>query len=464
MNKPALAFALLVSLSAAVAPVHAQFLNPPAGQERPTAVQDSSSAGGAGALDRIVAIVDEDVVLASELDRAVNQIRAQYQRNPQQLPPLDILRRQVLDRLIMLRLQVAKASQTGVRVSDIELDQAVGNVARSNNMDTEQLRSAIARDGMSYEEFRSNLRDEMITQRLRQRVAQQAQVSDAEIDILLASNSLKTGEVHLAHILIGVPDGASAEQIQAAREKAEKVRKDIDGGLDFAAAAMRSSDAQDALQGGDLGWRRHDQVPEMFADLLQGMSVGQVSPAMRGASGFHILKLVDQREQGKQLVTEFHAQHMMIKITELVSAADAEKKINDLRRQIENGADFAALAKVHSEDNTSANNGGDMGWFPIGTYGPQVGEVISGLKDGELSQPFRSNAGFHFVKRLGMRELDRTDEARREQAREAIQQRKAEDDFENLMRQLKAEAFIEYRLAGFDSKGEPTTAAGSSGG
>ena len=451
MNKPALAFALLTTLSAAVTPLQAQFLNTtPAQQQQADAAPDD------GTLDRIVAIVDEDVVLKSELNRAVNQVLAQYQRNPQQLPPRPVLERQVLDRLIMTRLQVAKAGQSGVRIGDVEIDQAVANIARTNKMDVDQLRSAIARDGLSYEEFRRNLRDELVTQRLRQRVAQSTQVSDAEIDIALANNSLKTGEVRLAHILVGVPDGASAEQIQAAREKAERVQREAAApGADFAAIAIRSSDGQDALEGGDIGWRRFDQVPEMFGDLLQGMSVGQVSPAVRGPSGFHILKLVDQRSQGKQLVTEFHAQHMMIKISELVSAADAEKKINDLRRRIEGGEDFAALAKNNSEDATSANAGGDMGWFPIDTYGAQVGEVISSLKDGEISQPFRSNAGFHFVKRLGMRELDRTDEARRTQAREAIQQRKAEDEFENLMRQLKAEAYIEYRLAGYDTKGEP---------
>lgn len=452
MNKPALAFALLTTLAAAAAPSHAQFLATPA----PNPAEPTRAEPDDGTLDRIVAIVDEDVVLRSELLRAVNQVVAQYQRNPQQLPARPILERQVLDRLIMTRLQVAKAGQSGVRVGDIEIDQAVGNIARTNKMDVDQLRSAIARDGLSYEEFRRNLRDELVTQRLRQRVAQSTQVSDAEIDIALANNSLKTGEVRLSHILVAVPDGASAEQIQAAREKAERVQREASApGADFAAIAIRSSDGQDALQGGDIGWRRYDQVPEMFSDLLQGMSAGDVSPAVRGPSGFHILKLTEQRAQGKQLVTEFHAQHMMVKIDELVSAADAEKKINDLRRRIEGGEDFATLAKTHSDDATSANGGGDMGWFPIDTYGPQVGEVISGLKDGELSQPFRSNAGYHFVKRLGMRELDRTDEARRTQAREAIQQRKAEDEFENLMRQLKAEAYIEYRLAGYDTKGEP---------
>jgi len=454
MNKLAPAFVLLTTLFTAAAPSQAQFLTPQPEQQQAA----QAAAPDDGTLDRIVAIVDEDVVLKSELNRAVGQILAQYRRNPQQLPPRPVLERQVLDRLIITRLQVAKASQSGVRIGDVEIDQAVANIARTNKMDVDQLRAAIARDGLSYEEFRRNLHDELITQRLRQRVAQSTQVSDAEVDIMLAGNSLKSGEVHLAHILVGVPDGASAEQIQAAREKADRVQREASApGADFAAVAIRSSDAQEALDGGDLGWRRYDQVPEMFADLLQGMSPGQVSPAVRGPSGFHILKLVEQRAQGKQLVTEFHAQHMMVKINELVSEADAQKKIDDLRRRIEAGEDFATLAKSNSDDATSANAGGDMGWFPIDTYGAQVGEVISNLKDGEISQTFRSNAGLHFVKRLGMREPDRTEEARRTQAHEAIQQRKAEDEFDNMLRQLKAEAYIEYRLAGYDSKGEPTS-------
>ncbi|HWU51471.1 MAG TPA: SurA N-terminal domain-containing protein, partial [Tahibacter sp.] len=220
MNKLAPAFALLTTLFAAVAPSQAQFLTSQPEQQQ--AAQES--APDDGTLDRIVAIVDEDVVLKSELNRAVGQILAQYRRNPQQLPPRPVLERQVLDRLIMTRLQVAKAGQSGVRIGDVEIDQAVANIARTNKMDVDQLRAAIARDGLSYEEFRRNLHDELVTQRLRQRVAQSTQVSDAEVDIMLAGNSLKSGEVHLAHILVGVPDGASAEQIQAAREKADRVQ------------------------------------------------------------------------------------------------------------------------------------------------------------------------------------------------------------------------------------------------
>ncbi|MEO8673586.1 MAG: peptidylprolyl isomerase [Tahibacter sp.] len=435
MNKFALAFALVATLGASAPRVQAQLL--------PT-----------DTIDRIVAVVDEDVILQSELDRSVNQVLTQYQRNPQQLPPRDVLQRQVLDRLIMGRLQVAKADQTGVRVSDGELDQAVTTVAQQNKMDVDQLRGAIARDGLSYDEFRHNLRDEMLQQRLRQRVTQSSQATDAEIDIMLASNSLKTGEVRLSHILVGVPDGATADQLQTARDKAEKVKKEIDGGLDFNAAAIRYSDAPDALEGGDLGWRSYDQVPSMFGDLLQGMQKGQVSPAVRGPSGFHILKLADQREQGKQVVTEFHARHVMIKVTELVSSAEAEKKVRALRERIVDGKeDFAKIAKASSQDNTSANNGGDMGWFPIDSFGPQVAEVISGLKDDEVSEPFHSNVGWHFVQRLGMRQEDKTNDARRAQARDAIHQRKAEEDYDNFLRQIRSEAFVEYRLPGFKPDG-----------
>lgn len=452
-----LAFAVALTLSFAGA-AQAQFL-------QPTQPAAQAPSGDPNSLNKIVAVVDEDVVLQSELDRAVNQVLAQYQRNPQQLPPRPVLERQVLDRLIMTKLQVAKAEQTGVRIGDVEVDQAIAGIARQNKLEVDQLRAAIARDGISYDEFRRNLHDDLVGQRLRQRVAQSTQATDAEIDILLASNSLKTGEVHLAHILIDVPEGASAEQIAAAREKAEKVKADIDGGLDFAAAAIRSSNGQDALQGGDLGWRRYDEVPAMFADLIQGMAPGQVSPAMRGPAGFHILKLVDKRESSKQVVTEFHALHMMIRVTEVVGVEEAEKKANDLRRRIvDGGEDFGALAKANSQDSTSANNGGDLGWFPIDTYGQQVAEVVSRLKDGEVSEPFRSNVGWHFVKRLGMREQDRTDEARRQLARDAIQQRKAEEEYGNMLRQLRSEAYVEYRLAGFDADGKPKDAPAASGG
>jgi peptidyl-prolyl cis-trans isomerase SurA len=404
-------------------------------------------------LDRIVAVAEDDVILQSELDGAVANVLAQYRANPQQLPPRDVLERQVLESLIMLRLQVARAKDTGIRVSDTDVDQAVQRVAANNKIDVNQLRASLNQQGTSYDDFRKNLRDQLVVQRMQQRVVQgQANVSDGEIDILLASNSLKSGEVHLQHILIGLPNGANAAQIQAAKDKAESVKKELDGGMDFTAAAIRYSSAQDALQGGDLGWRRFDEVPEAFAELVEGMQLGQVSQALRGPSGFHIVKLIDKRGDSKQVVTEYHARHILIKTGELAGSEEALKAANDIRRRIvDSHEDFAAVAKHDSQDPTSAGNGGDLGWFPIDQYGTRVAEVVSTLKDGETSQPFQTDAGWHVLQRLGTRQQDRTAEMKRDQAREVIRNRKAEDEYENFLRQLRSESFVEVRLSGAET-------------
>ncbi len=398
-------------------------------------------------VDRIVAVVDEDVILQSELDRAVGNILAQYAGRPGQLPAREVIERQVLERLITIRLQLARAEQTGIRVNDTELDQSVMRLAQQNNVSLDQLRASLERDGFSYTEFRDTMRDELLVQRLRQRFVQsRVNVTDTEVDILLASESLKRGEVRLSHILVGVPDGASAAQIQAAREKAEMVMKEIDGGLDFASAAIRFSDGQQALEGGDLGWRKYNEVPDAFADQIAGMQPGEVTQPMRGPSGFHILKLVEVREQQQELVREYNARHIMVNTSELVTADDALATVRDIRRRLEAGTDFAELAKEFSDDNTTANLGGDMGWFEIGAYGTRVEQVLGGLDDGELSEPFQTEVGWHLMQRLGTREADVTDERRREQAREIVRNRKAEEEYDLYLRQLRGEAYIENRL------------------
>lgn len=395
-------------------------------------------------LDRIIAIADDDVILQSELDRAVANILTQYRNNPQQLPPRNLLEQQVLQRLIMMRLQVQRAQSTGVRVSDTDVDQAMQRVAENNKIDVRQLRASLEREGLNYEEFRKGLREQLLVQHLQQRVVQnQVNVSDSEVAILLASNSMKAGEVHLQHILIAVPEGADAAQIQVVREKADNVKKQIDGGMDFTAAAIRFSNAEDALQGGDLGWRRYDEVPEAFANLVEGMAAGTVSQVLRGPSGFHIVKLVDKRASGKQVITEFHARHILIKITDVVSTEEAQRAIADIRRRIvEGGEDFAKVAKVDSQDPPSSNSGGDLGWFPLEQYGTRVAEVISALKDNEISQPFQTDAGWHILQRLGKREQDRTDDMMREQARDVLRNRKAEEEYDNFLRQMRSEAYI----------------------
>ena len=261
-------------------------------------------------IDSIVAVVDEDVILRSELDRAVANIVAQYASQPGQLPPRDVLERQVLDRLVLMRLQLVRAAESGVRVSDAELDRAVQSVAQRNGLDAAQLRERLAADGLSYEEFRNGLREEMILERLRQGILQsRVQVSEAEIDQLLATREVGGPEIHLRNLLVALPDGATPEQIATAKQKIDGIRGLIERGeLDFAAAAIRYSDAQNALEGGEIGWRTYDSIPPAFATMLQAMQPGQVSEPVRGPNGYQMVQLVERRDSGSQTIEEYHAQ------------------------------------------------------------------------------------------------------------------------------------------------------------
>jgi len=394
-------------------------------------------------LERIVAVAEDDVILQSELDRAVGNVLSQYRSNPQQLPPRSELEHQVLERLILMRLQLQRAESTGIRVTDSDIDQAVQRVAEMNKIDVRTLRASVERDGLGWDEYRKSLREQLLMQRLRTRVVQnQVNVTDGEVDILLASNSLKSGEAHLAHILLSLPEGASAEQIQATKTKADDVKKQIDGGLDFTTAAIRFSNAPDALEGGDLGWRRFDEVPEAFANLAEGMEPGQVSQVLRGPSGFHIVKLIEKRANGRQVVTEYHARHIEVAVNELTPSDEALKTVREIRQRVVDGhEDFAKLAKQYSKDSATAGGGGDMGWFPIDQYGSQVAQTLATLKDNDISQPFQTDVGWHIMQLLGSRQNDRTDEAKREQSRDVLRNRKAEDEYENFQRQIRSEAY-----------------------
>ncbi|MEO7916641.1 MAG: peptidylprolyl isomerase, partial [Dokdonella sp.] len=275
-------------------------------------------------IDGIAAVVNEDIILKSELDAAVQGILTQYKNNPEQLPPRDVIERQVLERLIMTKLQVSRADSSGIKVSDAEVDQTVSQIASQNKMDVAGLRQAVQSQGQSFDQFRRNVHDEVIVQRLQQGIIQnRTQVSDAEIDSFLKNDKRELGELEIQHILIALPDGADASQIEAARAKSEDVKNQIDQGLDFSAAAIRYSDAQHALDGGKLGWRSADQLPTAFAERAETMQKGDVSVPMRGPAGFHIIKLVDRRSAGTQLVTEYHARHILIKQSELVSSDQA---------------------------------------------------------------------------------------------------------------------------------------------
>jgi peptidyl-prolyl cis-trans isomerase SurA len=440
--KQILAYSLLAaSILVAVPPAHAQLM--PSAQ--PSA---QGMSVGNGSLDRIVAVVEEDVILQSELDEAINTIVRQYASNPGQLPPKDVLARQVLDRLVLMRLQVQRANDQGIRVSDQDIDQAAGNVAQQNKMSLDQLRAAVEQDGFSYAAFRQQLGDQIIAQKLHESIVRdQVTVTDAEVNNLLASPTYKAGEVHLAHIQISTPAGGGASDIAQAQAKAEEAIKAIQGGMDFNAAAIRFSDAPDALDGGDLGWRRLDEVPPAFADAVSTLKAGQTTPALRGPTGFHILKLVETRQPGRQIVTEYHARQILIKPSEIVTPEQAEKKAQDLyARVVDKKEDFAKLAKDESKDTTTANNGGDMGWFAKDAWGQAIGAQIDQLKDNEVSHPIQTEAGWIVLQRLGSRQSDLTDQLQRDQARQAIGNRKADEAYENYLRELRSTSFVDIRV------------------
>ncbi|MEZ5455205.1 MAG: peptidylprolyl isomerase [Lysobacteraceae bacterium] len=399
-------------------------------------------------VDSIVAVVEDDVILRSELNRAVSNILAQYADRRSELPPENVLQKQVLERLILVRLQVQRAGESGVRVTDPEIESALQGIAQNNRLSLDQMRAQLENDGIPFMEFARSLRDEMIVQRLRQSVVQsRVQVSVTEVDILLASNSLKTGQVHAANILVGLPDGATAEQIETARGKIEGVRELIEKGeIEFSAAAIRYSDAPNALEGGDLGWRSYDEVPAMFASMLQGMQPGDVSPAVRGPSGFHMLKLLEVRNDDAQRITEFNARHIMIRIDDVTSTQDARAKIDLIKSRLDAGEDFDKVAREASEDAMSRNQGGDLGWFAPYAYGQGIGDALLALSDGQTSAPVLSDAGWHIVQRLGTREQDITEQVKRDRARETLGRRKSEEEYERFLRQLREESYVESRL------------------
>ena len=406
----------------------------------------------AQSLDRIAAVVNDDVILQSELDRAMRNVLTQYANRQDQLPPRDVLERQVLERLIMVRLQIARAAESSIQVSDQEVDAAIGNVAQQNNMTVDQLRQQVSSDGGSLADFRRSIRDELTIQRLRQGFAQsRVSVSDAEVDAALANQQASGGGVQyrLAHILVALPENATPEQIATGQQKIEGVKALLDKGeMDFSAAAVRYSDSQNALEGGDLGWRSLDEIPTAFAATIRNMQPGQVIGPTRGPSGFQLLKLVETRDASQaapSMVTQFEARHILVRTGEGEDDAAAKARIETLRARIEGGADFAKVAGDSSDDKATAARGGDLGWFTQDQYGNEFGAQVAALKDGEVSQPFKTQAGWHIVQRVGQRQTDASDENRRAQIRETIGQRKLEEEWTRFLRELRGDAYVDIR-------------------
>jgi len=401
-------------------------------------------------VDSIVAVVDEDVILRSELDRAVANITSQSAARGAQLPPKDILEKQVLERLILVRLQVSRAAESGIRVSDAELQQAISGVAKQNQMTEDQLRERLAGDHISYDEFRSNLRDELAIQGLRQRYVQsKVQISEAEIDQLLATQKVGGPEVRLANLQVSLSDDATPEQIAEAKKKIDDIKASIERGeIDFHSAAIRYSQASNALDGGEIGWRSYDAIPPAFVNLINGLKPGQITDSLRGSGGFQIVQVEEVRQPQAQQATQYRAQDILIRTSDLVGVEAARQKIEALRARIAGGEDFGKVAKEASEDTLTKNAGGDMGWFLVDQWGGAVAAQIQKLADGEMSPVFQSEVGFHLLKRTGMRVQDVTEENRRNKAREIIGNRKSEEEYNRFLRQMRSEAFVETRLDG----------------
>ena len=407
-------------------------------------------------LDEIVAVVDEDVILKSELDRAMNNILAQYAGQEAQLPPMAILQRQVLERLILMRLQTERAAASGIRVTDAQIDATVGAIAEQNGMSVDQLRAQLASDGLVFDDFRSSLREELLTQQLQQRFAQgRIVVSEGEVDAAMSAAAAGGSQYRLAHILVALPDGATPEQIGTGQEKVDGIKALIDrGDMEFAAAAVRYSDSPNALEGGDLGWRRADEIPPVFGSAVRTMQPGEVLGPVRGPSGFQLLQLVDVRQQGAgEAVVQYNARHILIRSgTDAASDDAARARAEALRSRIVAGEDFATVATEASEDASSSARGGDLGWFGANDFGPDFGSQVAPLQDGEVSQPFRTQAGWHVVQKVASREGQVDDERRRAAVRESIGQRKMEDEWERYLRELRSEAYVDIRV-GTDADG-----------
>jgi peptidyl-prolyl cis-trans isomerase SurA len=423
----------------------------------PTA--DARKPAGSTALDSIVAVVEDDVVLRSELDAELRKLARQLQAQGSQVPPRPQLERQVLERLILVKLQLAAAQQLGITVTDDDVDQALENVAKANNISVAQLRQALSQGGVSYDAYREDVRRQILQGRLRQReVVEKIRVTDQEAEAFMARNP-KFSEggartaYNLLHILAATPEGATAEQIAAARAKAERLVARLRAGANFREVARAESDARQALDGGDLGWLEAAQVPSAFIDQVERMRRGDISDPIRNAYGFNIVKLEDYRTAGggagagdRKIVQQTRARHILIRSGENASDAEIKARLAALRERIANGEDFGNLARANSEDKVSAANGGELGWISPGGTVPQFEEVMTKLAPGELSQPFQTPFGWHILEVQERRQQDSTDQARVQKAKEAIRQRKAEEATELFLRRLRAESYVEIRL------------------
>ncbi|HEY3327004.1 MAG TPA: peptidylprolyl isomerase [Novimethylophilus sp.] len=402
------------------------------------------------ALDRIIAVVDNDVITRSELDERMRLITQQLEKQGTPLPPREALEKQLLERIITDRLQLAFAAQTGLRVDDNQLDKTIERIADQNKLGLTEFRSALENDGISFKKFREDIRREIVLARLREReVDNRVTVSEAEIDNLLTTQTARGAgddELDLSHILIRVPDQAAPEEVQKLRAKAEDALKKLQGGADFGQVSAGFSDAPNAMEGGKLGWKKLSELPDLFQEPLKALKPGELSPLLRSSNGFHILKVTDRHGNTMPLVVQqTHVRHILVKISEVLSDADAEHRMKDLKERLDNGGNFEELARQYSEDGT-ANKGGDLGWLSPGDTVPDFEKAMNALQPGKTSEPVRSPFGWHLIQVLERRSQDMSKESARLKARQEIKGRKADEAYQDWLRELRDRAYVEYRL------------------
>lgn len=402
-------------------------------------------------LDRVAATVNEGVVLSSELDEELLSISERLRAQKLDLPPMNVLRQQVLDRLVLQELQIQRANRAGIKVSDESVNNALRDVSEQNKIPLADLPAALASQGIDYANYREGLRKEMMMQILRQRdVFARINVSPREIDQFLERQKKmpsESNEYNVSHILVAVPQAATPEQLDEAAKRADEVYQKATAGEDFGRLAVSYSNAQTALEGGSLGWRKGPELPTFLAEVIAGMKTGDITNPIRTPSGFHILKLNEMRGNAQVIVNQVHARHILIKPNELQDDATVQQKLSSIRDRILNkGENFMAVASVVSEDPGSAAEGGDLGWAGPGTFVPEFEKTLAQLQPDEISQPFRTQFGWHIIQLLGRRQYDTTQEVIRQRAFMALREAKADEETELWLRRLRDEAYVEYKL------------------
>lgn len=403
-------------------------------------------------VDRIVAVVNDDVVMFSELEDRIRTIASQLQQKNQPLPPLPVFEKQILESIIISKVQLQAADRTGIRVDDETLNIGVQNMAQQNGVSLREFRNILEADGYSFEKFREDIRNEITISRLRQKqIVNRISVTEREIDNYLANaetQGLVETRYHIGHILIAVSEGANEAEQQQKRQLAEQVLAELQAGQDFVSMAQKVSDGQQATEGGNLGWRKQKEIPSLFSDPISTMRVGEVSEIIENVSGFHIIKLHAVSSADKKMISQTRASHILIKVNEVTTHEVAREKLQQFLYRIEQGEGFAQIAKANSDDMISALEGGDLGWRSPGELVPEFEQEMNNLNLGDVSEPFQTQFGWHIVKVLERRDFDNTENAKRTQAREALRQRKIKENEQEWLRNLREEAYVEYRLNG----------------